>query len=941
MRAYRAKLHGDVGTHWYAVISGSLDVCLVDSDCPEKNISICSIGEGDTFGESIIFGGKRSASVITLEPCELLCVEANYMKQLYENHSDALKGIISVGVATDMTVSDQADDSNRVATSNLIPSVNFQPAKSGLWMVGMTLYQLICEQFPDLLKTYQINLFTYKNCSSGGDLVDWVVENSAAPRTRTEVVRMWQALLEERVIHHVFNVHSFKDDPSLMYKFHNGLKQESSESNSPDNVVEQRQHYSTSSSFDTDTILEDSFEMWASLAPEALVSASLTKSPDQRTEEDIDFIYEEMVNIKAFSHFSQTVKSELSKCIIIDEFKEQTGRMLFHQGDEGTSWYIIYKGSVNVIVHGKGIVCTLHEGDEFGKLALVNNAPRAASIQLREAHCSFLRVDKEDFNRILKSVEANTVRLQEHGHDVLVLEKINEKYSVVLGTPDKVIDHLIDKKVDENETEDELEMDFFLTLPCFISTSEVCTLLLSKYQGKDVIKENTTLEQKRTRKERVVKGVLKWIEIGRKELVAESIFMRFINELCSFMSDDNFNELLSTIQEKVIKYSPSRRISSHMKALSTTAQSSIVKINKSVRGSSASITVGLPPCEHSDQVTLNVYTADHRSCQLVVTRAACAKDVLYHVTKELALPSTDYKLYEVKSSGEYYPFHEANVSLDTSLSVNGRIFLLPSDYSGRVQILKEQDNLSIPFPFDKENSKDIACHLMLHSYELLRNISFREVIYSTCGKHKFSRITSNIDLIVRKFNEIQFWVISEVCGSPDVTVRARILSKFIKIAAYCKDFKDLNSFFAIVFGIMNGAVYRLKTTWEKVPTKLRRKFESFETLTDPSRNHRAIRIYQGKLVPPAIPFMPLLLKDATFICEGNETHIDGLVNFEKMRMLSAKARTLKDLSCGALDAEIISTTVRTPELRQAVRNLKVIDNQRTLNHMSNSIEKRY
>ena len=27
--------------------------------------------------------------------------------------------------------------------------------------------------------------------------------------------------------------------------------------------------------------------------------------------------------------------------------------LVFHQGDEGTSWYIIYKGSVNVIVHGK------------------------------------------------------------------------------------------------------------------------------------------------------------------------------------------------------------------------------------------------------------------------------------------------------------------------------------------------------------------------------------------------------------------------------------------------------------------------------------------------------------------------------------------------------------------------------------------------------------
>lgn len=112
---------------------------------------------------------------------------------------------------------------------------------------------------------------------------------------------------------------------------------------------------------------------------------------------------------------------------------------MFNQGEEGTSWYIILKGSVNVVIYGKvgissnkiietvkastccfergidsvvsswsvccapqGAVCTLHEGDDFGKLALVNDAPRAASIVLREDNCHFLRVDKEDFNRILR-----------------------------------------------------------------------------------------------------------------------------------------------------------------------------------------------------------------------------------------------------------------------------------------------------------------------------------------------------------------------------------------------------------------------------------------------------------------------------------------------------------------------------------------------------------
>lgn len=42
---------------------------------------------------------------------------------------------------------------------------------------------------------------------------------------------------------------------------------------------------------------------------------------------------------------------------------------------------------------------------------------------------------------------------------------------------------------------------------------------------------------------------------------------------------------------------------------------------------------------------------DHQSCQLVVTREAVAKDIQYHVVKELGLPSSNYQLCEVKSSG--------------------------------------------------------------------------------------------------------------------------------------------------------------------------------------------------------------------------------------------------------------------------------------------------
>lgn len=45
---------------------------------------------------------------------------------------------------------------------------------------------------------------------------------------------------------------------------------------------------------------------------------------------------------------------------------------------------------------------------------------------LKENNCHLLRVDKEHFNRILRDVEANTLRLQEHGKDVLILERVSK-----------------------------------------------------------------------------------------------------------------------------------------------------------------------------------------------------------------------------------------------------------------------------------------------------------------------------------------------------------------------------------------------------------------------------------------------------------------------------------------------------------------------------------
>jgi len=65
-------------------------------------------------------------------------------------------------------------------------------------------------------------------------------------------------------------------------------------------------------------------------------------------------------------------------------------------------------------------------------------------------------------------------------------------------------------------------------------------------------------------------------------------------------------------------------------------------------------------------------------------------------------------------------------------------------------------------------------------------------------------------------------------------------------------------------------------------------------LMDPSRNMSKYRnLFTGeRSYPPIIPWFPIVKKDITFLHLGNDTHVDGLVNFEKLRMIAREVRRI-------------------------------------------------
>ena len=82
-----------------------------------------------------------------------------------------------------------------------------------------------------------------------------------------------------------------------------------------------------------------------------------------------------------------------------------------------------------------------------------------------------------------------------------------------------------------------------------------------------------------------------------------------------------------------------------------------------------------------------------------------------------------------------------------------------------------------------------------------------------------------------------------------------------------------------------------------------RLFNEMQQLMDPSRNMSRYRnLVNGEDVqPPIVPFYPVVKKDLTFIHLANDTKIDELVNFEKLRMIAKEVRGLINMCSAPLD----------------------------------------
>ncbi|KTF95695.1 hypothetical protein cypCar_00010024, partial [Cyprinus carpio] len=597
---------GDIGTSWYAVLSGSLDVKVSETANHQDAVTICTLGVGTAFGESILDNTPRHATIVSRENSELLRIEQREFKTLWEKYRQCMAGLLAppYGVMDSGASNDRMPDKENLNSDPLnfmSKSLNKVPSEKIL-RAEKVLRNAILARAPHMIRDRKYHLKTYRQCCVGTELVDWLLQQSSCVHSRAHAVGMWQVLLEEGVLNHVDHELNFQDK----YLFYRFLDDEEEDAVLPSDDEKR----------EAEEELQETLLFLSQIGPDAHMRMILRKPPGQRTAEDLEIIYDELLHIKALSHLSNTVKRELAG-VLIFESHAKAGTVLFNQGEEGTSWYIIQKGSVNVVIYGKGVVCTLHEGDDFGKLALVNDAPRAASIVLREDNCHFLRVDKEDFNRILRDVEANTVRLKEHDQDVLVLQKslrpsshgnipAHFKYTVMSGSPEKILEHLLET----------MRLDIHFSDPGTApSHSSLNKIELHGFASNDA---------------RVLRPL--------KELLPEL--------------------------ERIIKQYPddARTSQKKHKVLLRQFSSGEERLAKK------------QPIRSFDDILLKVYCSDHTYTTIRVPVLATGREVTAAVADKLG-STEELLLINLSASGEKQILKPNDVSVFQSLGVNGRLFV--------------------------------------------------------------------------------------------------------------------------------------------------------------------------------------------------------------------------------------------------------------------------
>jgi hypothetical protein len=150
----------------------------------------------------------------------------------------------------------------------------------------------------------------------------------------------------------------------------------------------------------------------------------------------------------------------------------------------------------------------------------------------------------------------------------------------------------------------------------------------------------------------------------------------------------------------------------------------------------------------------------------------------------------------------------------------------------------------------------------------------------------------NVRGMIQRFNEVSSWVATNILWQETMDSRVKVFVKIIQTAHCLFKLNNFNATLAIISGLNNAAIHRLKFTFNEVPKKERAVLTLLMEKMSSKSSYKEYRLLLKRVSPPKIPYLGVYLTDLTFIEDGNPNNIGHLINFHKRRLVH---RVLQDI----------------------------------------------
>ncbi|KAL6043105.1 HbrB-like-domain-containing protein [Balamuthia mandrillaris] len=205
-----------------------------------------------------------------------------------------------------------------------------------------------------------------------------------------------------------------------------------------------------------------------------------------------------------------------------------------------------------------------------------------------------------------------------------------------------------------------------------------------------------------------------------------------------------------------------------------------------------------------------------------------------------------------------------------------------------------------PLTIRELSPKVIAAELTRYELALFVRIPVREFLVQ--GWQKAKTTSPNISAFIRQFNAVSFWVTTQILMRDSIEEQTQTIKKLLKVARLCLELHNFNTCIEIVSGLNNSFVQRQKLAWKGLSDKDRNRFHQLDALLQPHCNFAKYRQTFEKTENPKLPYFALLLRDITFILDGNEKYScnnnddeGGSINLERIEMLGSMLRSFQEL----------------------------------------------